>query len=199
MKVLVIRLSSLGDVVLATAAVEALYREVPSARVDVLTKPAFRPLFQDTPGVNSVLGWDPSDGLGALAREVRRGAYDWVVDLHANLRTRLLRSLVPGGRWSTYRKGNIRRRLAVLLHRPALLPRRHAVDRYLEALKPLGCTGRRYLPRLALTDLERAAAWESLRDLGWDGESQLIALAPGARWVTKAWLEMLQLLNKKYK
>lgn len=183
-----IRLSSLGDVVLATAAVAALRQEVPAAELHVLTKPAFRSLFAGNPGVAAVLEWNPAAGLGRLARDLRRQNYAWIVDLHANLRTRLLRVLVPGPRWSVYAKGALRRRLAVWRHRPELLAGQpYVVERYLAALAPLGVHRRETLPRLYLTDSERERAAALLRDGGWDGQAPLIGLAPGARWATKAW------------
>lgn len=187
MKVLLVRFSSLGDVVLATAAVEALGQDVPGAEIHVLTKPAFREVFDGNPRVTRVPAWSPAEGLPALARRVREESYDWVIDLHANLRTRLLRGLVPGARWSVYAKGSVRRRLAVFLRRPGLLGNRHVVDRYVEALGGLGVSGTRRLPVLhpGLARRERMDGF--LAEQGWDGKTPLVALAPGARWHTKAW------------
>ncbi len=187
MRVLLVRLSSLGDVVLATAAVEALRAVRPEVEVDVLTKPGFREVFTNHPGVREVLPWDPARGMLRLASLVRGRRYDWIVDLHRNLRTAVLRALTPGSRWSGYRKGAIRRRLAVWLRRPGLLPGDHVVDRYLAALGPLGVPPRRYLPRLYPGDGPRSAIEGRLLGAGWDRRAQLVALAPGARWPTKAW------------
>ncbi len=189
MKVLLIRFSSLGDVVLGTAAVEALARDRPDAEIHVLTKPAFRPVFQGHPAVSKCLRWDPREGLGALIRQIRREGYDWVVDLHATLRSRVLRLLVPGPRWSVYRKGAVRRRIAARLHRPELLDETHVVDRYIAALQSLGVHPARRLPRMYPDEAARRNAERFLREGGWDGRSPLVALAPGARWATKAWPE----------
>jgi heptosyltransferase II len=185
-KVLLIRLSSLGDVILATAAVEALQAEVPGAEVDVLTKPSFREVFRGHGGVRRTLPWEEGR-LGALAKAIRAGQYEWIVDLHANLRTRVLRLLVPGSRWSVYRKGALRRRLGVLARRPALLGDRHVLDRYRDALLPLGLSAVEPQPRLCPGEPERAAVDERLRRAGWDGRCRVVALGPGARWPTKAW------------
>ncbi len=189
MKVLLIRFSSLGDVVLGTAAVEALAQDRPDAEVHVVTKPAFRAVFQGHPAVSKCLQWNPREGLGELARKIRREGYDWVVDLHATLRSRVLRLLVPGPRWSVYRKGALRRRVAARLHRPELLDETHVVDRYVAALRPLGIRAVRRLPRIYPGKTARTRADRLLREGGWDGRSPLVAMAPGARWATKAWPE----------
>ncbi|GAB6062342.1 glycosyltransferase family 9 protein [Deferrisoma palaeochoriense] len=189
MKVLLLRFSSLGDVVLATAAVEALRADRPDVEVHVLTKPAFREIFLTHPGVAGCVDWDPEEGIVALARKIRRERYDWIVDLHGTLRARALRALTPGARWTRYRKGTLRRRLAVWLRNPDLLDDTHVVDRYIAALGRLGVRRTRRLPRLYPGEAHRGRVSELLAAAGWDGDARLVALAPGARWPTKAWPE----------
>lgn len=174
---------------LATAAVAALAAERPDVDVHVLTKPTFREIFAQDPGVSRVLDWNPQDGVAALGRLVRSGGYDRIVDLHGNLRSRVLGLLAPGVPTTRYRKGAWRRRLAVALHRPVLLDATHVVDRYLRALAPLGVSDRRRLPRVVPGETARARAADLLRSSGWNGKEPLLALAPGARWATKAWPE----------
>ncbi len=187
MKVLLIRLSSLGDVVLATAAVEALRAGRPEAEVHVLTKPAFRDVFRNNPGVSRLVAWDPREGLGPLARRLRAERYDRVVDLHRNLRTWGLRLLVRGPGWDAYRKGALRRRAAVALRRPGLLDGTHVVERYVESLRRLGVGGPAPGPRVYPSARDRDRAEALLREAGWDGAAPLVGLAPGARWSTKGW------------
>lgn len=188
MKILLIRLSSLGDVVLATAAVEALARHLPEAEVQVLTKSAFREVFRNNPGIHRVLSWEQGGGLLSWARHLRAGGFDRIVDLHGNLRTTLLRILTPGLRWCGYDKGAWARRLAVWLRRPDRLDARHVVDRYVGALGGgLGVPSTRYLPRVYPGQQDRDRVELLLREAGWNREIPLVAMAPGARWATKAW------------
>jgi len=187
-KVLLIRLSSLGDVVLATSALEALGRDVPGVKVDVLTKPEFAEVFDNNPMVNEVLLWPPALSPLAIAAKLRRARYDLIVDLHANLRTRLLK-LLTRGKWSVYGKGALARRLAVRFRVKSLIAKApHVAARYAAALAGVGVQGQA-LPRLYITEEERAEALKILKSSGWDGETPLVALAPGARWNTKAWPE----------
>ena len=81
----------------------------------------------------------------------------------------------------------LRRRLAVMLGRPALLDAdTHVVDRYLAALTPLGVKTERCSPRMHLSPAQQQKARALLAEAGWDGQQPLVALAPGARWPTKA-------------
>ena len=87
-KVLVIRFGSLGDVVLATAALDALAAETPAPEVHLVTKAAFAPLFDGDPRVTRVFPYDGN--LLALAAAVRAERYACVLDLHATPRSRLV-------------------------------------------------------------------------------------------------------------
>lgn len=185
-RVLLIRLSSLGDVVLATSAVEALHRDRPELTVDVLTKPAFTSLFESNPHVDRVIPWREGVSPAVMARELKPSDYQLVADLHGNLRTRLLR-LFLRGKWSVYPKGVLRRRLAVLLRSTSPLKRAlHVTERYTQALGPLGVRGAA-APKLHLTQAETEKASLLLKDSGWDGIAPVVALAPAAAWATKAW------------
>jgi heptosyltransferase II len=187
MKILIIRLSSLGDVILATAALEALMEDAPAATIHVLTKPAYRPVLRHHPGVARLVDWNPEEGLWTLGVHLRREHYDLIVDLHVNIRTRALRPLVPRPQWVHAAKNTYARRAALLFRDPALLPGDHVVDRYIHALGVAGVRPIRRGPKLYVTEADRSRLRHTLAAAGWDGVTPLVALAPSARWATKAW------------
>jgi heptosyltransferase II len=186
MKVLLIRFSALGDVVLATAAVEALAEDAPDAAVHVLTKPEFSDVFRHHPGVAHIVDWTPAENLWSLGARLRQERYDLVVDLHVNIRTGVLRPLVPRAHWTRVAKHTHLRRAALRLHRPVLLPRDHVIDRYVRALGAAGVRPIRRRPRLYVTAAHRHRLQGLLADAGWDG-APLLGLAPAARRAGKAW------------
>ena len=134
MKILVLRFSSIGDIVLTTPVVRALAQQVPGAEVHFATKPAYRGLLEPNPYITKVHCLTGS--LGELVQELKAEQFDYVVDLHHNLRTRLLklRLGVPG---STFDKLNWQKWLLVNF-KIDRLPRIHIVQRYLAAAAPLG-------------------------------------------------------------
>lgn len=187
-KVLLIRLSSLGDVVLATSAVEALKSARPEATVDVLTKPQFAEVFAGNPHVREVKTWGAKESPLEVAARLRAEKYTFIADLHANLRTRLLRPLLPG-RWSVYGKGAVARRASLFLRARSLISDApHVTTRYAASLSRLGVK-KPAIPKI-YTD-ERQLGWvkDILTGAGWDSVAPLVALAPGAAWATKAWPE----------
>jgi ADP-heptose:LPS heptosyltransferase len=134
MKILVLRFSSIGDIVLTTPVVRELATQVPGAEVHFATKPAFAQLFTANPYVRKthIL----SGSLGELITELKAEKFDRIIDLHNNLRTRILtaRLGVPTHRFD---KLNIEKWLLVnwKINR---LPAVHIVDRYQAAAQHLG-------------------------------------------------------------
>ncbi|MBF9219887.1 glycosyltransferase family 9 protein [Hymenobacter ruricola] len=134
MKILVLRFSSIGDIVLTTPVVRALARQVPGAEVHFATKPAYRGLLEPNPYITKVHCLTGS--LGELVRTLKAEQFDYIVDLHNNLRTRLLK-LRLGVPNHSFDKLNFQKWLLVNF-KIDRLPRVHIVQRYLEAAAPLG-------------------------------------------------------------
>ncbi|MEM0999800.1 MAG: glycosyltransferase family 9 protein [Bacteroidota bacterium] len=134
-KILIIRLSSIGDIVLTSPVIRSLRRCQPEARIHFLTKEAYAPLLAHHPGIDQLHLF--AGDLNATVRELRAEGFDYVLDLHRSLRSRLIKARlrVPA---STYEKD----RWPILLYmrfRWGQLPTRHTVERYATALQPLGC------------------------------------------------------------
>lgn len=134
MKILVLRFSSIGDIVLTSPVLRCLKQQVPGVELHVATKTVFGDLVRFNPHVDRVheLGED----LGSLAGRLRAENFDEVIDLHHNLRTsRIKRALgVPA---HSFPKLNIEKWLLVNLKKDRL-PRIHIVDRYLGTVSHLG-------------------------------------------------------------
>ncbi len=134
MKVLVIRFSSIGDIVLTSPVLRCLAQQVKDVEVHFLTKAAFAPLVRHSPHVAKVHGieHDPGEVLRALKRE----RFDLVIDLHHNLRSwRVKRALGAPSR--SFPKLNVEKWWMVNFKRDRL-PRVHIVDRYLATVAHLG-------------------------------------------------------------
>jgi ADP-heptose:LPS heptosyltransferase len=134
MKILVVRFSSIGDVVLTTPVVRCLSQQLPDAEIHFITKKAFLPILEGNPYIDKVIvvGSSVKEKIAELQAE----NYDFVIDLHRNVRTlRLKRAL--GKPSYTFPKKNIEKFLLTQF-KWDLMPDVHVVDRYFEAVKPLG-------------------------------------------------------------
>jgi ADP-heptose:LPS heptosyltransferase len=133
-KILILRFSSIGDIVLTTPVIRALKQQLPEAQVHYATKLQFKPVLAANPYLDKIHYL--KDSLKDLVAALRQEKFDFIVDLHNSLRSRLIRQQlgVPG---QGFDKLNWRKWLLVNLkwgHMPDI----HIVDRYLAAACRLG-------------------------------------------------------------
>jgi ADP-heptose:LPS heptosyltransferase len=134
MKILVIRFSSMGDIIYTTPVVRCLKQQLPDAEIHFLTKPAFRYIYDGNPHLDKLLLLQPK--LSDTIREIKQEKYDYLIDLHSNLRTAIIK-LCTGIRSSTYHKQRLRKWLSLKFNLN-LVPHIHLVDRYLNTVSFLG-------------------------------------------------------------
>ncbi len=176
-KILVLRFSSIGDIVLTTPVVRALKQQLPAARVHYATKYSFRSLVEPNPYIDRVHYL--RENLPALITELQAEKFDYVVDLHRNLRTSIIkfRLKVPG---KSFAKLNFRKWLLVHF-KVNTLPPVHIVDRYLAAASKLGVTN----DGLGLDYFILAAEEVALSSLPLTHQQGYYAFAIGAQHSTK--------------
>ncbi|MDB5004663.1 MAG: rfaQ [Mucilaginibacter sp.] len=134
MKILVIRFSSMGDIIYTTPVVRCLKKQIPGAEIHFITKPAFKYIYDNNPYVDKLLLLKPE--LSATIKDIKAEQYDYIIDLHNNLRTALIK-LRTGIKSSTYKKQAIRKWLSLKFNLK-LVPPVHLVDRYMESVQFLG-------------------------------------------------------------
>ena len=91
MKILVIRFSSIGDIVLTTPIVRCLKQQLPHAQIHFLTKINFKSVVKNNPYIDRVHYLE--NDIQPVAIEMLKEKYDYVIDLHNNLRTKYVKSL----------------------------------------------------------------------------------------------------------
>ena len=186
-RIAVIRLSSLGDVVLTLPVVHALARRFPSARITYWVKEEYGDVVRFDPAIHHVRRLERDarriEDLVSMSAELEEA--DLIVDLHGNPRTRVLtfRQKAPLLRVRSHRLARAALVHARWLRRPPPPP---ALGRYAAALAPIGIVPEGP-PRMSVgPEAERRAeVW-----LGtWAPPRQPLALLPGARHFTKRWPE----------
>lgn len=134
-KILVIRFSSIGDIVLTTPIVRCLKQQLPNCQVHFLTKYQYAPIIENNPYVNKVHLFDKNLGLRPTIKELKQENFGFVVDLHKNLRS-LQICFALGKPFKAFNKINIKKWLYVHFKKN-LLPKVHIVDRYFDTIKSL--------------------------------------------------------------
>ncbi len=183
--VLLVRFSSIGDILLTTPLVRALARRHPEAKLVYVTKRAMAPLVADNPHITDVVTLEPGEPIRQLARRLRRFAPTHGLDLHGSVRSVGLRLLVRC-RWSGYRKRKLARTLLIGAKLDVYGRRMPVAERYFEAARRLDVHPDGGPPEFSLgaAAQDRVARW--LAERGLDA-GPLAALAPGAAHATKRW------------
>lgn len=133
-KILVIRLSSIGDIAWTSPVIRCLKKQLPDVQLHYCTKIQYKSLVEANPYIDKLHVLDAS--LEDLIQELKHENFDYIVDLHKNIRTFIikLRLRVPS---SSYNKLWIQRFLYTNFQID-FMPNCHVVDRYMGAVAPLG-------------------------------------------------------------
>ena len=130
-KILIIRFSSIGDIVLTTPVIRCIKKQIAKAEVHVLTKKNYGNILAPNPYVDKVYATDGS--LKDVLTSLKNEKYDYVIDLHRNLRSLRVKLLLNKKSFS-FDKLNFEKWLLVNfgINR---LPDTHIVERYFETVK----------------------------------------------------------------
>ena len=133
MKILIIRFSSLGDVVLTTPVPRLLKKKYPNSEIHFITKKIYSSIYNNNINVDKVIEF--SNNLLETYNNLKKENYDLVIDLHNNLRSIFLKFLLFKKTY-TYNKEFIRRWIYV--NTKIYLKIKHISISYIETLKTLG-------------------------------------------------------------
>lgn len=176
-KILIVRFSSIGDIVLTSPVVRALKEQLPDVELHYLTKERFAGIVESNPHLSKIHTIDRS--IQEILPVLKAENFDCLIDLHHNVRTLSLKKKL-GCKAYSFQKLNWKKWLLVRfkIHR---MPQMHVVDRYFGAVKALGVKadqlpGNYFIPSDQEVDVQQ--------EFGLAPEGY-IALAIGAQFATK--------------
>ncbi|PKR81975.1 glycosyl transferase [Brumimicrobium salinarum] len=174
-KILVIRFSSIGDIVLTSPVIRCLKTQIPNVEIHVLTKKQYAELYVANPYVDFLHEWGEENDI--VLSDLKAANFSYVIDLHKNLRTAKIKSKLRKESFA-FPKLNIQKWLYVNF-KWNKMPDVHIVDRYFEAVKPLGVKndGKGIDFRIKIDFMSFAKRFPA--------QDQYIAVAIGAQFATK--------------
>lgn len=134
MKFLILRFSSIGDIVLTTPVIRCLRLQMPEAEIHFLSRQNFRDVLEHNPYINKNIFY--KDDVDEVISELKKEKYDYIIDLHHNIRSLRVKRALKTKSFS-FNKLNIEKWLIVNL-KINRLPQQHIVDRYLETISSFG-------------------------------------------------------------
>jgi heptosyltransferase II len=192
-RILVIRLSSLGDIVLTEPVIRVLKKQYPDAVIDYLIKPQFSEIAASIRGVDRIVSWS---NTAQVLKDISANRYDLIVDLHAKLKSKMIKYFAVAISYLKYRdfsavavsykKSHLKRRLIIWkISKESILS---TVYSYLSVLKKLGITCELQdddlEPILGIPKISPFPELGLLRELRAQGKT-LTAIFPGATYYTK--------------
>ncbi len=174
-KVLIIRFSSIGDIVLTSPVVRCLKKQL-GTEIHFLTKSAYASIVRSNPHIDKV--FEIKKEVKEVIKDLKLEAYDYIIDLHKNLRSFQVK-LALRRKTASFNKLNYEKWL-VTNFKINKLPAVHIVDRYIETLDSLGVKNDRggldyFIPETEEIDIDQY----HLKTTGF------IAFAIGAAHLTK--------------
>ncbi|MCU0325258.1 MAG: glycosyltransferase family 9 protein [Spirosomaceae bacterium] len=133
-KFLIIRFSSIGDIILTSPVVRCIKQQIPNAEVHFVTKKQYGGLLENNPNIDKYFLLDKS--LNLLIKNLKSENYDFIIDLHNNLRTSIIKFRL-GVKSYSFDKLNWQKWLLVNF-KINTMPNKHIVDRYLETVSDFG-------------------------------------------------------------
>ena len=176
-KILIIRFSSIGDIVLTTPVIRCLKEQLPEVKIHYLTKKQYIPILQSNPYITKIHLF--KDNFQELIPKLKAEGFDHIIDLHKNLRSFYIRFKLERPATS-FPKLNYQKWLITTLHIDQL-PRIHIVDRYFRAVEKLGVKNDRNGLDYFLLDSEQVDISQRYPEL----TQNFIAIAIGAKHQTK--------------
>ncbi len=174
-RILVIRFSSLGDILLTTPFLRILHKKYPLAKIDFLIKKSFVDAVKHNPNVSNVFSWQLDEELKTLIAELKLGNYDFVIDLQNNFKSKKIVKKL-GKKSIFFIKPNVKKFLLVQFKLNLLKAEKSIPERYIEVIPELEMDGsglELFLP-------------ENINS-GLSIDKTIIGFAPGAFHYTKRW------------
>lgn len=185
-KILIVRLSSLGDIVILTPLLQSLREKFPNAQIDFLIKREFADLVTHNSYLSRVISYDVTTGLRgflSLARQLAQNDYDLILDMHNNLRSHLLGWIcrTPIRR---FHKPRLRRFLLFYCWLDFFPRDFNLLSAYYRVVRNLGISYRKdFYPQIYLPSEAIDRARQILKERGIEGD--FVVILPIATWQNK--------------
>lgn len=188
-KILIIRLSSIGDIILTTPLIRAVRQKYPQAQIDFLIKSQFKSLLTHNPHISRLITFDKvSNDIKSIKEVIKNNKYDWIIDIHRNFRSYYLTSGVGAKLVTRHKKYIIKRQLLVWLGINVFSEKKPVLERYFEAVRGLGVKYDEQGTEVFYSENHMALVNDLMVKEGCDENGRIIVICPGASFANKRWL-----------
>jgi lipopolysaccharide heptosyltransferase I len=202
-RILIIKLSAIGDIIHTLPAAAALRQAFPKAWLAWMVENTGANLLRGNPDIDELIAidtraWRANWWVGLrhawyVTRHLRRAGFDLCVDFQGLLKSAIFAYLSGAPVRLGFPRQRCREPLSALLtnlHGPVVDANLHIVEELLALLQPLGVTTAERRFTIPITEADEHFAARVWRELGLNAGVPVVALNPGATWETKRWGEL---------
>lgn len=205
MKILIIRFSSIGDILLTTPFIRQVRSQFPQAQIDYVIKSKFSELIRYNPHLNNIyeFGDPPAEPLNLLVKRINPEKYSIIFDLHNNIRSNIVRHRIHAKKKYHIRKNKFEQKLLIWFKKNLYGKITPIPERYLAVGEACGIQDDNKGLEFFWPKQTEQKLRESLSQTGLDLEKPIIGLVPGAGFFTKRWplesfTELAKHISKSY-
>lgn len=188
-RILAIKFSSIGDIVLTTSPLKTLKNIFPTAKIDFLTLNDYAPILEGNKNIDRIIPFDRNAGFVELIKTgkcIAKSDYDLVIDFHNSLRSKIIRLIIRNIP-KRYLKKPRWKRLLLFRFRKNIFPADFSQLKLLHQPIKEWMNDKKYpLPELVISEIEKKQAETKLRRN--NVKKEYMTIIPGAAWPQKTWL-----------
>jgi len=191
-KILIIRFSSIGDIILASPLIRVLYKRFPASKIDFVVRKQYAELIHYHPGLNSIYEFDTRGGfseLHKLAKIIRYNKYDLIIDIHNSLRSRYIRYYSGAKKAVVIDKRILARTMLVRFKKKYYKDFVSVAGRYIEPLKAFGIGNDAKGLEIFIPDETVSRISGKMSPLKLHTFKEIVGFCPSAKHATKRWPE----------
>jgi heptosyltransferase-1 len=202
-RILIVKLSAIGDIIHTLPAVAALRQAYPKAWLAWIVENTGANLLRGNPDIDELItvdtrAWRANWWVGLrhlcyVTRHLRRAGFELCIDFQGLLKSALFAALSGAPVRLGFPHQRCREPLSALLtnvHGPLVDPNAHVVEQLIALLQPLGIATAERRFAIPMSDADEHFAARVWRELGLTSTVPVVALNPGAAWETKRWGEL---------
>lgn len=189
-KILVLRFSSIGDIVLSSPLLRVLRKRFPQSQIDYVTRKEYADLVRTNQNINYTYEFDAREGftgLRALKTRIQKEGYDLLVDIHGSLRSRYIRAFPGSAQVVTIDKREKERASLIRYKKDLYKDNVPVSQRYIEAVYGFGIEDDRKGLELHIPDEILFGVSAKMARLNLNEHERVVGLCPTARHATKCW------------
>ncbi len=189
-KILVVRLSSIGDIILTTPLLRSLKTKYPGAQITFLIKEQYKELLASSPYVDKLITFNKKDGFSGLTdikNRLKEEKFDLFLDIHKNWRSRYLRLGIGAKKVTSYNKLIFKRTLLIWFKINLYGKIKPVYERYFDSVRDQGIKYDGRGTQIHVPDAAVHKVKTVLEAAGYHFNGPLVILCPGATYFNKKW------------